>query len=124
MILGSVSNDNASCENCSQEFSRYAEDTAGVARLHTVISSSRDEMSRRTVLHHLCVMISQCKPPLVFLLYRYVFKPILDSFYTNRSGNLVISIFGNVYSVCWAIYITDTSCYRDANSAITNNFYF
>lgn len=80
--------ESSNCVMCSQVFSSYAQSPVGVERLRALVESDISESSRRTILQHLCTMMGQCKPQQVFLLYRYVFKPLLDSFYANKSGKL------------------------------------
>ncbi|XP_067939860.1 uncharacterized protein [Watersipora subatra] len=85
-LSGQATSKTPSCERCSPESLKHVEDMAGMSILQELVVSINNEERRKIILQHLCTMIGQCNSQLVFLLYRHVFKPILDLFYSDKSA--------------------------------------
>lgn len=80
----------SNCSPCSQR----AEDTRGIDQIYTLLSSahSKDTCSR-VILQHVYSMSTQTTPQLTFILYRHIFKPLLDDFYNKPDSKMILWVF-------------------------------
>lgn len=62
---------------------------AGVDILHHVIVNNGSAASSEIIVEYLVTLAGQCKPNLSFLLYRHIFKPLLDLFYSTSNRKFV-----------------------------------
>jgi len=71
---------------CSPGSALNPDISVGIESIQKMLCSNSKEINIRIVLQQLYTMITLCNSHLVFVLYRTVFKPILDLFYSDRDG--------------------------------------